>query len=96
MPKKAKAQAKVNAREWILPEDPILGDDIIGASLEWIHFEFPPRYEAVRKNSRGDPWERASLASENDCLTERRRRKFQHLSLNVDEDRMDDRGENVA
>lgn len=87
---------KASGTEWKLMEDPMLLDDPGGSPLEWLEFDPPTRHEAVRKSESSDPWSRPSFASENDCLTERRRRKLQDLSLNVEDESSDDRGQSVA
>lgn len=96
MAKKTKGKPENESEIWGVREDPILRDDIFSASLEWLSFEYPPKFEAVRKNEDRDPWDHPKFNAECDALTERRRRKLQNISLNVDDDKLDDRGSSVA
>ncbi len=75
-------------------EDPHLLD--ARSPFDWIQFELPFRYEAVRKQRNVDPWSRPSFASENDALTERRRRKLQEHTLSSEDDNDDVLGDSVA
>lgn len=77
-------------------EDPFLLDDPGGSPLEWLEFRRSNRLEAVRREQAPDPWHRSSFASENDACTERRRRKLQHISINLENDNAEDRSDNVA
>ena len=86
--KKKKNQAC--GSEW--KEETDLLDDPGGSPIEWLDLHCDP----VRRNVPEDPWDRPSFASENDALTERRRRKLQHLSVCTDLDWNDDRGDHVA
>jgi hypothetical protein len=93
----AKSKGKKNARgdlyaerELPLNEDPFLLDDTGGSPLEWIELRAPCLREAVRRRD-CDPWTRMT-GVEFDALTERRRRKLQYLSLEID----DEFGESVA
>ncbi|MGZ3650422.1 MAG: hypothetical protein ACXVB9_01920 [Bdellovibrionota bacterium] len=82
--------------EFKLSEDPFLLDDPGGSPLEWIEINVKYLHAPVRRRAAFDPWERTDHAAENDALTERRRRKLQSLSLSVDDEVCDERGESVA
>ncbi|HEY8279435.1 MAG TPA: hypothetical protein VIH99_07430 [Bdellovibrionota bacterium] len=92
-----KTEKKRSKAEEYECEDPLLLDDPGGSPLEWIEFELPALYEAVRHIGGGkDPWKREMLAHECEAFTERRRRKLQDLSLGVENDICDQKGESVA
>ena len=91
IPKKSKSKELSKFRE-----EPLLLDDPWASPLEWLEYEDLPRFEVVRKETRMDPWSRPSFASENDALTERRRRKLQHLSINLEDECCDGHSESVA
>ncbi len=92
-PSKGAASTELNVH---FNEEPLLLDDPGGSPLEWLEFSSPYLHEAVRHQSSCDPWSHPGFASENDALTERRRRKLQNISLHCEDDLWDEKGESVA
>jgi hypothetical protein len=91
-PSPARPRGRKEEQDWKLGEDPLLLDDPGGSPLEWIDLNVR---RAVRVEPSEDPWEGVDSA-ENEAVTERRRRKLEALSLNVDEEGCDEKGESVA